>query len=850
MKYRSKSKLKIGLIISGIIAGIILIITAIVLIIKFNDKKTEISYEDVVAGKNYFVELKIDLNEKKVYRDGEETSLNVEFDISKDHEKILLNSSEELTNYLNQSSFNVSVDKNVYKINNPYQTKCFFIQSNEVPGKVEGQDIIKLSDDLFLLSFKSEKLTKAMYEIYKDKYPKIFLDEVYINNRLNDISQTMYGETQVDLKGNHVLGTTTMALDNYKNIINENGNPNNVVIATIGYGADITNDFIKNRINENSYNFILNNKEIEETIPQGSRIIEVLADATTPNITIMPLVTVTEDGYTSLSSNVKALYFAIDNSDVICYELISEKHDIFNIMLQKAFSKNIPICAVTSPNNNGDLKNTSNTIDKDNTTNSNSFLSSDSLSNTNTNLNSNISNINSNTTLDNKKSEESDGVYPASDSKTIAVASLDREMKPADYSAKGDYIDFAAPSTDIKKIFKKTSTVSRWSGPQYSNASIAASIALVKSYNKNSTIRDIYTFLLQFVTDLGNQGKDNEYGYGALNFSNLKISDIDKQTPVISETVYENETWEVVKQIKIVASDNIRVRAWAITRSAEIPKDTEWKVLENVTPNLDITSEILENGLSYIWVQDSAQNLVFKEIQIDKVDNIIPKIAYTIDKNTLNQGYATIQIKAEDNESGLDENAYSWDKNAWSQENATRVIKQNGRFKIYVKDKLGNIAEKEILVDFFPQTGTAEVGEGNIISAIDVSAFWNGETNSNVKIVLNKDIDITGWQITADIYVPNSFVEVPPENTNNLPNNTGNNTSNIQNINLPNNVVINSSNTSNQTTQNTVIQQYVPRIQPIEINKPFEANIIYYIWIKDSQGRTKYQQFKILKPQI
>lgn len=844
MKY--KSRLKIGLIIAGIIAGIVLIITTIFLIFKINNKKVEITYEDVVTGKNYFLELKIDLNEKKVYRDNEETTLSKEFDISEDHERILLNSSEELTNYLNQSCFNISVDKNVYKINNPYQTKCFFIQSNEVPGKVEGQDIIKLSDDLFLLSFKSEKLTKAMYESYKSKNSKIYLDEVYINEKLNDVSQTMYGETQVDLKGNHVLGTTTMALDNYKNIINENGNPNNVVIATIGYGADITNDFIKNRINENYYNFILNNKTIEETIPQGSRIIEVLADATTDNISIMPLVTVTEDGYTSLSSNVKALCFAIENSDVICYELINEKNEIFNIILQNAFTRNIPICSVAVPNKNiesNNVLNANNNTSAD--TNSNNLAGVDNVQNNSFNLSTN-----SNSTSDKKTEDNSNDVYPASDSKTIAVASLDREMKPADYSAKGDYIDFAAPSTDIEEIFKKTSTVSRWSGPQYSNASIAASIALVKSYNKNSTIRDIYTFLLQFVTDLGNQGKDNEYGYGVLNFSNLKISDIDKQTPVISETVYENETWEVVKQIKIVASDNIRVRAWTITRSAEIPKDTEWKVLENVTSNLDITSEILENGPSYIWVQDSAQNLVFKEIQIDKVDNIIPKIAYTIDKNTLNQGYATIQIKAEDNESGLDENAYSWDKNAWSQENATRVIKQNGRFKIYVKDKLGNIAEKEILVDFFPQTGTAEVGEGNIISAIDVSAFWNGETNSNVKIVLNKDIDITGWQITADIYVPNSFVEVPPENTNNLPNNTGNNTSNSQNINLPNNVVINSSNTSNQTTQNTVIQQYVPRIQPIEINKPFEANIIYYLWIKDSQGRTKYQQFKILKPQI
>ena len=832
MRNRNKAKLKIGLIIAGIIIGLALITITIIFIIKFN-KKPEISYEDIVTGKNYFLELKIDLNEKKVYRDNEETSLSEEFDITKDHERILLNSSEELTNYLNQSSFDINVEKNVYKIKNPYQTKCFFIQSNEMIEAIDGQDVLKLSDNLALLSFRTEKLTKAMYNSYKNKNYKIILDEVYLNNKLNDISQTMYGEAPVDLKGNHALSTTTMALDNYKKIINENGNPSNIVIATIGYGADITNDFIKNRINENYYNFILNNKTIEETIPQGSRVVEVLADGTTPNISIMPLITVTQDGYTSLSSNVKALNYAIENSDVICYELINEKNEIFNIMLQKAFAKNIPICSVVASNSDIELKSISNST-------SINTANNDNLSNMNNSLNNAGNQIN----------EDSKDIYPASDSKTIAVASLDREMKAASYSAKGDYIDFAAPSTDIEEIFNKTSTVSRWSGPQYSNASIAACIAMVKSYNKDASIRDIYTFLLQFVTDLGNQGKDSEFGYGILNFSNLKISDIDKQLPVITETVYENETWEVVKQIKIVASDNIRVRAWTITRSAEKPKDEEWKVLENITPNLDITSEILQNGSSYIWVEDTAKNAVYKEIQIDKVDNIAPKISYTIDKNTLNQGYATIHVTAVDNESGLNENAYSWDKNTWSPDNATRVIKQNGRFNIYVKDSLGNIAEQEIYVDFFPQTGTAEVGEGNIISSIDVSAFWNGNTNSNVKIVLNKDIDIAGWQITTDIYMPSGFIEVPPENTNNLPNNNQNNTTNRQNVNLPNNVVINSSNTTNQTTQNTTIQQYVPRIQPIEINRPLDINIVYYLWIKDSQGRTRYQQFRILKPQI
>ena len=90
---------------------------------------------------------------------------------------------------------------------------------------------------------------------------------------------------------------------------------------------------------------------------------------------------------------------------------------------------------------------------------------------------------------------------------TIAVASLDRENNITDYSGKGQYIDFAAPSTDIEEIFNLNSTVSRWSGPQYSNAYIVSSIALIKTYAKDATILDIYNFLRNFCIDLGETRK-------------------------------------------------------------------------------------------------------------------------------------------------------------------------------------------------------------------------------------------------------------------------------------------------------------------------------------------------------
>lgn len=794
MRRKTRTKVKKRLKILGIIVGIILIIIGIILLIKLN-QKPEISYDDGLVCKNYFTEITIDLNTKEVKRDDIKSSLREEFDISEEQETISFTSEEEMRNLLSNSVFDISLDGKVFTIKNPFQTKNIIVKAKDIKEKVDGEEITKITDDLYILSFYSEKLTKAMYNYYKSQeyIEKIFYDDVFIDEPINDISQTMYGEPQVDLNGYHSLGATVMGFDNYKKIINDNGNPADIAIATIGYGVDFQNEFFNDRIDANYYNFILDNQDISETIPQGTRIAEVLVDSTTTNVKIMPLVTVTEEGYTSVSSIIKALSYAINNADVICYELINNQNEAIDMVLEKAFKENIPVCGVSSN-------------DKEN--------------------------------------------YPANHGMTIATSSIDRDSNITDYSGKGEYIDFAAPSTDIEEIFNRSSTVSRWSGPQYSNAQIVALISLIKTYNKEATILDIYNFLRNFCIDLGEQGKDELYGYGTPCFSNMTISDIDKKVPEFKEVTYENENWEVLKQVKIVASDNIRINAWAITKDENGPQESEWQVLQSVTPNLDVTTEITQNGTYYIWIQDTAGNTATQTIQIDKVDNTPPQIAYTINQDNLSSGYVTINVTAEDTESGLYDSPFSWDQRIWSQENATRTVKENGRYKVYAVDNLGNTGELEILIDCFPQEGRYELGEGNIITAINVSADWNGNTNNNVQITLNKDLDIVGWQITNFFYVPNEFVEIEnniqENNSTNTSNNVSNNTSNVS---LPNNIVWNNSGNEETVDENN-IQDVVPRTEPIVLTTSLDINTTYYFWIKDSNGNTSYQTFTIFKAEI
>lgn len=340
------------------------------------------------------------------------------------------------------------------------------------------------------------------------------------------------------------------------------------------------------------------------------------------------------------------------------------------------------------------------------------------------------------------------------------------------------------------------------------------------------------------------------------NFANLKISDIDKEQPIIKEITYENETWEVLKQAKISAEDNIRIKSWAITKNEQMPNDNEWKYIEAITPILDVTTEITENGKYFIFVQDTAGNNIKQEINVDKIDNKPPKIAYTINKDTLSSGYVTINVTAEDLESGMYDSPFSWDKKTWSKENETRVVKQNGRYMVYAEDNLGNISELEILVDCFPQVGRYELQEGNIITSMNVSAQWEGDTNKNVEITLNNELDIVAWQITTSVYTPQEYVVIEQasngNNNNNQPN--SNNNQSGPNVSMPSNVVLENTTLQNNLNTNensTNIQIDIPRrTYPIVIKTSLEINKDYYFWIKDRNGNVSKQIFKIFKAEI
>ena len=197
MRRKTRTKVKKYLKIIGIIVGIIVLIIGIIFAIKLS-RRPEISYEDGLVGKNPFIEITIDLANKEVKRDNTETSLREEFDITEDQENLAYTSVEEMQNLLSDSVFDISLDGQKFTIKNQYQTKKFIVEADEVKHKVEGEEITELSQGMYLLSFYSERLTKAMYNYYQNQeyIKQIYNDEIFIDEPINDISQTVYGDSR------------------------------------------------------------------------------------------------------------------------------------------------------------------------------------------------------------------------------------------------------------------------------------------------------------------------------------------------------------------------------------------------------------------------------------------------------------------------------------------------------------------------------------------------------------------------------------------------------------------------------------------------------------------------------
>jgi len=112
--------------------------------------------------------------------------------------------------------------------------------------------------------------------------------------------------------------------------------------------------------------------------------------------------------------------------------------------------------------------------------------------------------------------------FPAAYPEVFAVAATDNYQQRAPFSNYGDYIDVAAPGVSIASTYLDNQYAAL-SGTSMASPHVAALAALIRSVNpllKNTEVMDI---MRNTAIDLGEHGKDTQFGYGQINVEQALI---------------------------------------------------------------------------------------------------------------------------------------------------------------------------------------------------------------------------------------------------------------------------------------------------------------------------------------
>ena len=183
------------------------------------------------------------------------------------------------------------------------------------------------------------------------------------------------------------------------------------------------------------------------------------------------------------------------------------------------------------------------------------------------------------------------------------------------------------------------------------------------------------SYTLKVRDRLGNQ---SEYTF--------TVSNIDREAPVITTWQLSNEEY---------TDQPITLTITAVDHGAGLA-DQPYS-LDGEHWQSENAFVIDQSGTYNVYVRDRLGNSTSladesKSIEITNIDMQAPDISGKQTPEGWTNGAVLLTATAEDGQSGLHENAYSWDGNEWLP-SAERSVTENGSYTLTVRDRLGNQSE-------------------------------------------------------------------------------------------------------------------------------------------------------------
>lgn len=116
-----------------------------------------------------------------------------------------------------------------------------------------------------------------------------------------------------------------------------------------------------------------------------------------------------------------------------------------------------------------------------------------------------------------------DANFPAASDNVISVGSVDKNDQVYSGSNVGETVDLVAPGVGVIStsldgdLGDEDGHYTTGTGTSYATPHVAAVAALYKAQNKEATVNEVTQVLENTATDLGDEGRDNQSGYGKVN---------------------------------------------------------------------------------------------------------------------------------------------------------------------------------------------------------------------------------------------------------------------------------------------------------------------------------------------
>lgn len=423
---------------------------------------------------DYFDQVVIDPKRETVTADGEKTTLEQSLGLRDTEAEQVMDSAQAAQDYFRDTPYEAEqTEQGTVIVTAPYQTKRLVVSTPTLSTTCGAEETLyDAQTGQHYLQYATQEDAQAAYETLSNRYgtDRCFVDQILDAEAVlqtADEGQTSYS-----------WGASYMGMDVLKEAVEDSDMTTTATVAVVDTGVDASHEFFANgRISEHSYSFAsdsLSGHDLTDGTGHGTHVAGIVADCTPDSVQLLILRIFNRSGRSSATLMAAAIHYAVLQRASVINISAGWDNGTANV-----FVRGILDPAISAAHEAG---------------------------------------IPVVTAAGNKRMNVA-STYPACHSQTIAVASLDKEGQ-FDYrnSNYGSGIDFAAPGVSVVSAAVGGGTCAK-TGTSMAAPHVAAAAAYVKLFHPDYSVGQLYDELKACAVDLGENGKDERYGWGCVNLA-------------------------------------------------------------------------------------------------------------------------------------------------------------------------------------------------------------------------------------------------------------------------------------------------------------------------------------------